>query len=82
MTGRQRFETIDGDDLYRRLALGTSIVVLDVRAPSEFESGHIPGSMLIPLQELEDRVREVPNSGTPIAVVCEHGLRSVSACRC
>jgi rhodanese-related sulfurtransferase len=78
---KARFETMEGDELYRRLALGKSILVLDVRAPSEFESGHIPGSLLIPLQELADRVTEVPNSGMPIAVVCEHGLRSVSACR-
>ncbi|HXV77286.1 MAG TPA: rhodanese-like domain-containing protein [Candidatus Polarisedimenticolaceae bacterium] len=81
MAGKPRFETIDGDDLYRRLALGKSILVLDVRTPSEFETGHIPGSMLIPLHELADRVAEVPNSGMPIALVCEHGLRSVSGCR-
>jgi rhodanese-related sulfurtransferase len=77
----ERYEAMEGEELYRRLALGRSILVLDVRAPSEFEKGHIPGSMLIPLHELEQRVREVPNSGMPIAVVCEHGLRSVSACR-
>jgi rhodanese-related sulfurtransferase len=81
MSSDQRFESIEGEDLYRRLALGKPIIVLDVRTPSEFEEGHIPGSLLIPLQELEQRLREVPNGGMPIAVVCEHGLRSVSACR-
>lgn len=81
MSSDQRFESIEGEDLYRRLATGKSILVLDVRTPTEFDEAHIPGSVLIPLQDLEQRVREVPNSGMPIAVVCEHGLRSVSACR-
>jgi rhodanese-related sulfurtransferase len=61
--------------------MGESVVVLDVRTDDEFERRHIPGAMLIPLQSLESRVREVPNSGVPIAIVCEEGKRSVSACR-
>ena len=65
MHSKVRFETIKGDELYRRLALGKSVIVLDVRAPTEFADGHIPGSLLIPLQELEERVSEVPNSGMP-----------------
>lgn len=81
MPDKERFESIGGEELYRRLALGKSILVLDVRTSREFEDGHIPGSTLIPLQELEERVQEVPNSGMPIAVVCEHGLRSASACK-
>jgi len=78
---KARFETIKGDELYRRLALGKSVVVLDVRAPTEFADGHIPGSLLIPLQELEGRIQEVPNSGMPVAVVSENGLRGASACQ-
>jgi rhodanese-related sulfurtransferase len=81
VSSAERFESIEGEELYRRLALGKPMLVLDVRTPTEFEERYIPGSVLIPLHELESRVREVPNSGMPIAVVCEHGLRSVSACR-
>jgi rhodanese-related sulfurtransferase len=77
----KRYETIDGDELYRRLALGRSVVLIDVRTESEYASGHIPGSLLIPLHELESRHAEVPNSGTPIAVICEQGQRSASACQ-
>lgn len=62
------------------LALGESVVLLDVRTETEFCEQHIPGALLIPLQDLEDRLKEVPNSGTPIAVICEQGLRSESAC--
>lgn len=81
MSSHDRFRTISGDELYRQLALGGSIIVLDVRTETEYTRRHIPGSLLIPLQELEGRVAEVPNSSVPIAVVCEQGLRSVSACR-
>ena len=33
--------------------------LLDVRQPGEYESGHIPGSKLIPLPELNNRVNEI-----------------------
>jgi tellurite methyltransferase len=78
---RERFETIGGEDLYRMLALGTTVYLLDVRTPTEYDERHIPGSALIPLHELEQRIHELPNGGRPIAVICEQGIRSVSACR-
>ena len=80
MSPLTRFTNIDGEELYRRLATGEPLVILDVRTPTEFAGRHIPGSVLIPMQQLENRLDEVPNSGTPIAVVCEHGLRSLAAC--
>ena len=61
--------------------MGQSVVVLDVRTETEYKKSHIPGSLLIPLQTLEERMADVPNSGVPIAVVCEQGIRSISACR-
>jgi len=77
---QQRFSTIHGDELYRRLALGKPLVLLDVRTGTEYEERHIPGSLLIPLQNLEARVADVPDSGIPIAVISETGLRGSSAC--
>ena len=76
-----RFTSITGDSLYRELAMGEPVVVLDVRTECEYERQHIPGSVLIPLQSLPLRIENVPNSGVPIVVVCEQGLRSVSAGR-
>jgi rhodanese-related sulfurtransferase len=76
----KRYEEIEGEELYRRLATGKPMVLLDVRTEAEFEQGHIPGSKLIPLQNLDARVREVPNSGTPITVISESGRRSINAC--
>jgi rhodanese-related sulfurtransferase len=36
-----------------------SYTLLDVREPGEYEQGHIPGAVLIPLSELPDRVSEI-----------------------
>lgn len=50
---------------------------LDVREPSEWNERHIPGSNLIPLGELADRVKEIPTD-QQIVVVCRSGNRSQS----
>lgn len=76
-----RYESIQGEELYRRLAMGESVLVLDVRTDVEYHHGHIPGSVLVPLHELESTWADLPNGGTPIAVVCQQGYRSLSACR-
>jgi metal-sulfur cluster biosynthetic enzyme/rhodanese-related sulfurtransferase len=56
------------------------LFVLDVRTPAEFASGHIPNAHLIPLDELEDRLRELPAKDTLMLVHCAAGGRSASAC--
>jgi len=38
---------------------GDQFNLVDVRQPGEYESGHIPGSRLIPLPDLGDRVNEI-----------------------
>jgi rhodanese-related sulfurtransferase len=81
LASEESFQVIKGEELYRKLAMGEPVVVLDVRTETEYAAGHIPGSILIPLHQLENRIAEVPNSGSPVAVICEHGLRGVSACR-
>jgi tellurite methyltransferase len=75
-----RFKTIGADALYEKLAMGEPFCLMDVRTESEYSTAHIPGSILMPLHELPARLAEVPNGGTPIAVVAEHGHRSTSAC--
>jgi rhodanese-related sulfurtransferase len=48
---------------------------LDVREPSEWYPSHIAGSTLIPLGQLENRVKELPQD-KEIVVVCRSGGRS------
>lgn len=51
--------------------------ILDVRTPQEWNEGHIPGATLIPLDQLADRVKEVP-ADKPVVVVCRTGNRSAT----
>jgi len=55
-------------------------IVLDVRNRSEWNEGHVPGALHIPLAELVARVHELrAHSGRPIAVHCQGGSRSAVA---
>lgn len=52
--------------------------LVDVRSPAEFASGHAPGSVNIPLQELEARAREL-SPDRWVVVACASGTRSAMA---
>jgi len=54
--------------------------LLDVREPDEWQAGHIAGSQHIPLDQLRERLAEVPKAKTILAV-CRHGNRSEAASR-
>ncbi len=49
--------------------------VLDVRQPDEWNEAHIPGATLIPLDQLETRLAEVPRD-QEVLVYCRSGNRS------
>lgn len=53
-------------------------LLLDVRQPEEYEAGHIPGAMLIPLGELEARWEELARD-KKIITYCRSGHRSMAA---
>ncbi|MCU0821867.1 MAG: rhodanese-like domain-containing protein [Spirochaetes bacterium] len=55
-------------------------LILDVRTPNEFYEGHINGAILIPLQQLEDRMSELSAfKNKDILVYCRSGNRSTVA---
>lgn len=54
--------------------------LLDVRTQAEWERGHIEGFTHIPLDELRERLDELPTDA-PVYVTCQSGLRSYLACR-
>jgi adenylyltransferase/sulfurtransferase len=66
------------EDLKRRIDRGEDLFILDVRNPEEFRIGRIPGSTLIPLPDLPQRVREL-DAGREIIVHCKSGMRSTKA---
>lgn len=70
------FLEVDLDTFADAHAKGATL--LDVRNPDEYEERHIPGAILIPLDELCDRLEEVPKA-SPLYVVCARGGRSLRA---
>jgi rhodanese-related sulfurtransferase len=55
-------------------------VLVDVRQPDEFKSGHIPGAINIPLTELRARLGELPHD-REVILYCGVGQRSYYATR-
>src|SRR5258705_2506213 len=67
---------IDVDEL-ARLREG-DVALVDVRRPEEFEDFRVPGAQLIPLNELAERVEEVPDDRR-VYLICLTGARSARA---
>lgn len=63
---RHEFEKISADELRRRMRK-EEILLLDVRPQVEYRAGHLPGSISIPLDELERRLEELPENKTIVA---------------
>lgn len=66
LADRSTLQGIDSNELKKRLKDG-SAVVLDVRPESEYEAGHIAGARSIPIEELSERLKELPKSKTVVA---------------
>ncbi|WP_019378717.1 CoA-disulfide reductase [Virgibacillus halodenitrificans] len=71
-------DTIQWHEIDRILADGGTLI--DVRRPEEWENGHITGATSIPLDELRDRLDDLPKEET-IYVNCQVGLRGYIAAR-
>lgn len=66
-------------ELKRKLDVGEPVYLVDVRNPDEHAHCRLPGSALIPLPELAERLSEVePPPGALVVAYCHHGIRSLS----
>lgn len=71
-------EEISVTELNQRMSLGDDLQVIDVREPNEFEIARIPGTKLIPLGQVVNRMNEIdPNRET--VMHCKAGVRSAKA---
>ncbi len=59
--------------------LADDAVMLDVREQNEWNAGHAPFAVHIPLSELPNRLDELPSDESTLAVVCRSGGRSSQA---
>ncbi len=57
-----------------QLAQREGVPLIDVRERHEFEAGHVPGAINLPMSELGGRLDELP--GEAFDVICELGGRS------
>jgi phage shock protein E len=65
---------IDGPTAKKLAASGAKVV--DVRTPGEFASGHVPGAVNIPYDELPRRAAEIGPPSTKVVLYCRTGRRS------
>ena len=63
---RANLDAIDQHELLRRMADG-EVVVIDARPYVEYRQGHIAGAISIPIDELADRLKELPTSQEIVA---------------
>lgn len=71
---------ISAADLSQRLQESRAPVILDVRTPREYLSGHIRGALNVSHDELERRLGELPrDKSSEIVVYCQSGRRAAIA---
>lgn len=66
LESRIGFEEVDQAELLRRVTDG-SVTVLDVRPPEEYEEGHLPRAICVPLEELQKRMKDFPHDREIVA---------------
>jgi adenylyltransferase/sulfurtransferase len=65
-------------ELKRRLDRGDALKIVDVREPNEYQINRIPGSVLMPLNDVPKRQNEL-NPDDQVVVQCKSGVRSARA---
>lgn len=64
-----------------RELLSNGALLVDVRSPSEFSSGHLKGAKNIPVQAIGQRTAELGSKDRPVILYCASGTRSAMAKR-
>jgi molybdopterin/thiamine biosynthesis adenylyltransferase/rhodanese-related sulfurtransferase/molybdopterin converting factor small subunit len=73
-----RLKEITATELKQRLDRGDDLQVIDVREPNEYEIARLPGTKLIPLGQVVNRMSEI-NPARETVVHCKGGVRSAKA---
>ena len=74
------YQKITAEEAKARMDSGDPVIIVDVRTPEEFASGHIPGSINVPNEGiLEKMPDELPDKNAEILVYCRSGRRSSDA---
>ncbi len=84
LAGRDSLEPVTLTELRKRLRDG-DVTVIDVRPRPEYEAGHIPGALSVPVAELKRRMKEIPKKREVIAYCrgpyCVYSVDAVTVLR-
>lgn len=69
------YRNIGSSEAKALLAKNRNVFLLDVRTPDEYRQARLAGSVLIPINEVERRIAQIPK-GRPVLVYCAVGSRS------
>ena len=61
--------------------LEANVLVIDVRTPAEYRTGHVKGSRNVPLDRIEAFARKEDPTARPIVTCCASGMRSGRAAK-
>ena len=70
-------ETISADE-FKKCAQQEKVIVVDVRKPAEYQAGHLPGAINLPLDFINDHLSEFPKD-KKFYIHCAGGYRSMTA---
>lgn len=77
---KQGYRQITVDEAVDLMERESNYIILDVRRPDEFESGHIPNAINVPNENIgTEEIAELPNKAQLILVYCRSGRRSKEA---
>jgi rhodanese-related sulfurtransferase len=81
MSNRNTMSTVDVPTARALLANNPDILIVDVRTPGEYEAAHVPGSINLPLDQVDAHLdRIVKDAGGRILLMCQSGNRATQAC--
>ena len=76
---KNAFTTISAQEAKARMDKG-GVIIVDVRTQAEYDSGHIPGAILLPNETIgSSRPAQLPDLNAEILVYCRSGARSRAA---
>ncbi len=67
-------EQVGVEQLRQKCAAGAAMQLVDVRSVSEYGTGHVPGAVNIPLEQVESRLGDLGEN--PIVLICKSGQRA------
>ena len=80
--GKGAVKHVSVPEFKRLMAEVKGAVIVDVRTPEEFQAGHIPGAILVPLQQLGQLAgKSLADKDKPYLIYCRSGRRSSVAAK-